>query len=198
MLAQEPLMVWWHRQREEAAPGISPELHLALLAIGEQSGTKFRIVAKPIARQRKQIYTARHYPSSMLSEPSLVQVGLAVKRRLRINKGLMVGPVKERRTLLVLPADGSVVPGMILVKIGMLCEARRANKLIRGIVTAIHSSGRLTLSLPQNGSPEGVVWERVVVSPRGYLRIRATSSVLFMPLVRGDNDSENLKTKETV
>ncbi len=198
MLAEEPLMVWWQRQREETAPGISPELHVALLAIGEQSSTECRMVAKPIARQRKQIYTARHYPASMLGEPSLVQVGMAVKRRLRINKGLMVGPVKERRTLLVLPADGSVLPDMMLVKIGTLCEARRGGKLIRGIVTAIHSSGRLTLSLPQHASPEGIVWQRVVVSPRAYLRIRATSAVLFMPISKGDNDSEDPKAKETV
>jgi hypothetical protein len=64
----------------------------------------------------------------------------------------------------------------------MLCEGRRSDKLIVGIVAAIHTTGRLTLLIPDSASSERVFWQRVVISPRKHLRVLSSDRMLFFQM----------------
>lgn len=141
------------------------------------------LVARPVARPRKQVFTARNYPLDTSLGPGFVQVGQSIKRRVQVNRGLAL---IQRGTRLVVQvvATGAEPPddAVQFVTIGMLCRAHRAGRTVVGMVRAVHTDGRLTLHVPVSADADGVTWERVVVSPRRGLRVLSTDGVLFLAL----------------
>jgi 5-methylcytosine-specific restriction endonuclease McrA len=139
-----------------------------------------RFIAKPIGRPRKQVFTARNYPLSLQSHRSYVQRGYTVKRLIRVNDALVVTPTAGRNHIRVI-CHGEPVPedALCVVRLGMLCEGRRAGKRVIGIVCAIHSTGRLTLQIPASAGREGISWNRVIISPRQHLHILSTERIIF-------------------
>src|SRR5207253_8807187 len=67
-----------------------------------------------------------------------------------------------------------------VVRLGMLCEGRRAGKSVKGIVCAIHSAGRLTLQMPALANRAGIRWHRVIISPRQYLCVVSRERLIFL------------------
>lgn len=140
-------------------------------------------VAYPVARPRKQIFTGRNYPLTTPVSPAYVQVGITVKRRVRVNLGIARWHNGRSVIAKVIPIGTHIPPKTEqFFRVGMLCQAQRAQNEITGVVTAIHSAGRLTLVRPITANPKGVQWERVVVSPRGKPRMLSTDRVIFFPL----------------
>jgi hypothetical protein len=139
-------------------------------------------VARPIARPRKQVFTARNYPLSTPEGGPFVRVGTTIKRRVRVNDGLALWQEQGKTRLQVL-ASGTHPPDAAqhIVRLGMLCEGKRAGQVIRGIVAAVHSTGRLTLLVLKDASRTGIQWERVIISPRQHLRVLSTDRVVFVP-----------------
>ena len=78
-----------------------------------------------------------------------------------------------------------------VVALGMLCEAKRNGEIVIGIVAAIHSTGRLTLLVPDTVRRDNVDWHRIVVSPRQHFRMLSTDHVLFMRLPARIDDGQN-------
>ena len=183
-LVQFGLPAAWRASAVDPFPTIPAALAHAVLELAADSGAHTALfIAKPIARPRKQLFTARNYPLTTLRRPPFSQVGHTVKRRLRVNRGLAryhhQGRLMVRavRTTEEVPAETEQ-----FITLGMLGEAQRAGRSVVGIVGAVHSAGRLTLLVPIAASVAGVTWQRVVVSPRQHFRVRSTDRVLFLPL----------------
>jgi hypothetical protein len=77
-----------------------------------------------------------------------------------------------------------------MIILGMLCEGRKNNQPVTGIVAAIHSTGRLTLLRPDNVREDDIAWQRVVASPQQHLRVLSTDRVVFMPWNRPLSDTD--------
>lgn len=141
-------------------------------------------VAYPVGRPRKQVFSGRNYPTTTSLSPAYVRIGTTVKRRVRVNQGIAKWRDGRRTITRVIPVDEQIPPeAEQFFAIGMLCKARRAEQEITGVVTAIHSAGRLTLARPTSASSSGVQWERIVVSPRRDTRMISTDRVLFFPML---------------
>jgi 5-methylcytosine-specific restriction endonuclease McrA len=173
-------VMWQHAQT--ACADLSAKLWAELEAFLEKPTAKGAgFIARPIARPRKQVFTGRNYPLDTPLNAAYTRVGQTVKRRVRVNAGLIRWQERKRMRVQVVKADEHVPrqAGQV-VKAGMLCEARYQGKSVIGIVQAIHSSGRLTLLVPQHASVAGVVWKRVVVGTRRHLRIVSSDRVVFL------------------
>jgi len=152
------------------------------LASGDTDGIPC-FVAYPVARPRKQVFTGRNYPTTTSLSPAHVRLGTTVKRRVRVNLGIARWHDGRRVITRVIPIDDQIPPeAEQFFSVGMLCQAHRAQREITGVVTAIHSAGRLTLTRPTAASPRNVQWERVVVSPRRDTRMISTDRVLFFAM----------------
>ena len=155
---------------------------LHALVANEQFDTPLYVV-KPIARPRKQQFTARRYAKSTPRRPPYQMVHGAVRRRVRVNKGLAVWSSEDSNTVTVVPL-GATIPAhtSVFIKIGMLCEARRNDALTIGIVSAVHSTGRLTLLAPSQASTVNIIWHRITIVPRLHIRVLSTDGIVFLPL----------------
>jgi 5-methylcytosine-specific restriction endonuclease McrA len=148
-----------------------------MLAMGQEHpeiAALTTIIAYPVPRQRKQRYTGRNYPAGAAGQRGYEQIGSTVKRRVRINSHLVI----RDNDIIVHPTDQASDTDGIIVRIGMLCEATRAGVRYTGIVSAIHSSGRVTLRVAAPSSIEQVRWQRIVVSPR-RLQVVSRDRVVF-------------------
>jgi hypothetical protein len=145
-------------------------------------------VAKPVARPRKQRFTARNYPDTTPLRAPYVRVGRTIKRRVRVNRALALWDERGETVIRVIGLDEAPPEAAHqLVTTGMLCEGHRAGHTVVGLVSAIHSSGRMTLLVPGAVAGERVRWQRVVISPRMHLRVLSRDRVLFLPVAQGDH-----------
>ena len=169
--------------REAAAPDdqCPGEVYNALLNIGETSSLFFCVIAKPIARPTKQVFTGRNYPLTTPLRPGLVRLRQTVRKRVRVNQGLAMTIKGDHRVFQVI-SSGEAAPKHVaqMITLGMLCEAKYRTQPVTGIVAAIHSTGRLTLLLPDGKNTLGVDWRRVVVSSRKFLRVLSNDPVIFI------------------
>ncbi|WP_255604014.1 HNH endonuclease [Oscillochloris sp. ZM17-4] len=142
------------------------------------------IIAYPVPRPRKQRFSSRNYRLSTSSRADLVRVGRAIKRLVRVNQSLRLNRGSGQVRVQAILAGDNQAPGKpdasLLIRPGMLCSAARAGIPVAGVVSAIHSSGRLTLRVPVGASPEAVIWRPVVISPRRDLRVLSTDRVVFI------------------
>jgi 5-methylcytosine-specific restriction endonuclease McrA len=171
--------LWWHHSTDEANPLVASILYETLL---EMRTAPAHMVVKPIARSRKQVFTARNYPRTDVPPAQFTQTHQTLKRRVRVNYGLAITRLLNKRRVRVVSTDRSLHPDEHFIRIGTLCEAKRAGKLIKGLVAAVHSSGRLTLTRPSAATPAGIIWERIVVSPGSFIRVRATAPIIFFAI----------------
>ena len=140
-----------------------------------------QFIARPIARPRKQRYTARHYPAGTPAHAPYERIRGAVRRRVRVNRGLAVSFRENSMNSQVVRSDQPMPEQVhMLVTIGTLCEGKRNSKSVVGIVSAVHSTGRLTLLVPERTSLNAISWRRVVIVPSVYLRILSTDRVIFL------------------
>jgi 5-methylcytosine-specific restriction endonuclease McrA len=152
----------------------------------EQAHLPAYIIAYPVPRPRKQRFSSRNYPLHTPKRRDLMQVRQTLKRQIRVNAGLLVQRVNARITTTVMSLGTGLSKGddsrSVLIRPGMLCAASRAGELVVGIVSAIHSSGRLSLRVLEDATSEQVSWRTVVVSPRQGIRLISTDRVIMMPL----------------
>jgi hypothetical protein len=108
-----------------------------------------------------------------------------------VNEGLALWQEQGEIKLRVI-ARGAQPPDAAqhVVRLGMLCEGQRAGQIVRGIVAAAHSSGRLTLLVLQEANRAGIAWERLVISPRQHLRVLSSDRVVFLPYVPPSPEDE--------
>lgn len=150
-------------------------------------------VAYLVGHPRKQVFSGRNYPTTTSLSPTYVRIGTTVKRRVRVNQGIAKWHDGRRTITRVIPMDDQIpAETEQFFGIGMLCKARRAEQEITGVVTAIHSAGRLTLARPTAANSKGVQWERIVVSPRGETRMISTDRVIFFALKVDTASSEHI------
>jgi|APCry1669189070_1035195.scaffolds.fasta_scaffold00010_10 5-methylcytosine-specific restriction endonuclease McrA len=140
------------------------------------------VVAYPVPRPRKQRFSSRNYPLGASPRTDQVRVDQTFKRKVRVNRGLWLNRGGRRTSLQVVPLEDAArhVDGGLLIEPGMLCAATRAGVGVTGVVSAIHTSGRLTLRTAVSATREAVVWNAVVVSPRRELRVLSTDRVVFV------------------
>lgn len=62
----------------------------------------------------------------------------------------------------------------------MLCRATRNGEELRGIVSAIHSTGRLTVKLPVWERQGAISWTRTTITSLQSLQILSRERVLFL------------------
>jgi len=156
------------------------------------------VVAKPISRPRKQAFKSRAYRAGE-QRGDIASAGRSLRRRVRVNQGLLITPTPHGNQVIVvgvdekLPVDAATTGRFITV--GMLCVGQRVGRVVRGIVGAVQSRGRLTLLLVESASRERVAWRRVVVSPRQNLRVLSSEGVIFLrvkpTLPNAGNDHQN-------
>lgn len=184
MLAEHDLATIWYSSAADQQ-GLPPALAAAWTYFRAPSDQPWpTYLAKPIARPRKQRFTARNYPKETLTGGVYLRVGTAIKRRVRVNRGLLRQTYQRRVTIRVVGVHEPIPEaGGQWITHGMLCEARRAGQKIVGIVAAVHSSGRLTLLVPQRATSTQVWWDRVVVGAQRYLRVLSTDRVIFLPIL---------------
>jgi 5-methylcytosine-specific restriction endonuclease McrA len=190
-LAGGDVPVYW-MTAHQAIPHLSDHLVAALRDIAAAPNEHAPVfVARPISRPRKQVFTARNYPLSTPEGGPFVRVGTTIKRRVRVNEGLALWREQGEIKLRVI-ARGAQPPDAAqhVVRLGMLCEGQRAGQMVRGIVAAVHSSGRLTLLVLQEANRAGIAWERVVISPRQHLRVLSSDRVVFLPYVPPSPEDE--------
>jgi hypothetical protein len=139
------------------------------------------VVARPVARPRKQRFTARNYPLATLMQSGMQRFPHTIKRRVRVNSALALAHKADRVIVRVIAVDeqASVPNDAQIITPGTLCAGRRAGVEVIGLVSAIHSSGRLTLLTPHTVSTERIRWRPVVISPRREFRVLSRDKVLF-------------------
>lgn len=140
------------------------------------------IIAYPVPRPRKQRFRSRNYPLNTPSRADLVRVGQALKRRVRVNQGLRIHRAAGKVTAQVVPIqEAHAQPAeTFLIQSGMLCSATRAGHTVIGVVSAIHSSGRITLRVPNDVGPNGITWRAVVITRSREMRLLSRQRVLFL------------------
>lgn len=149
------------------------------------------IVAYPVPRPRKQRFSSRNYPLGTPRRTDMVRVGHSMKRLIRVNASLQLnranGNVRVQAVTSKNDQEPESSPGTLQIGPGMLGTANRAGSPVTGVVSAIHSSGRLTLRVPIAASSTKVTWQPVVVSPRRDFRVLNADRVVFirLPSFRG-------------
>ncbi len=151
-----------------------------------KSGRVPTFVAKPISRQRKQVYTARNLSQNTPLGQGIERVGNVVKKRTRVNNGLIISSTKPTRIRVISAGELtsnilSTAPSHHIIRLGLLCAARRSGQRVVGIVSAVHSLGRLTLLTIAATDANRITWKRVVVSPRQELQVLSNDRVIFLP-----------------
>jgi hypothetical protein len=179
-LRQRGMCVTWSADTDgaqEPGPSARTSIETALKSLAKSTQL---MVVRPIARPVKQVYSGRNYPLSTPQRTGYVRVGTTIKRRIQVNQALAITEHPQRH-IEVVPVN-TVIPndGRQIIRHGMLCESMRSDQLVIGVVTAIHSSGRLTLLAPETVREKTVVWCRTVVSPRKHLRVLSTDRVIFL------------------
>lgn len=167
----------------------------ALLSFVAAPGNAMTYVAKPISHPRKQVFTARNYALSTPPRADLERVGDTIKRHNRVNLGLVRQQQGKKTTVTVLKAGtaASHTAAPEVIRLGMLCRGKRSGQTVTGIVHAIHSTGKLSLTTPTQARWTGISWQRIVISPRQHLDILSTDRVIFLPV---STLSDTLKTKQ--
>ncbi len=171
----------WPINKEQVLEGLPSVFNDTLFDQTAYLGRLSLTVAKPIAQPTKQSYSSRNYSLRTPLRAGYQQIGTTIKRRIRVNKALVISPARRRSQVTVIPVGSTMLPttASTIIKQGMVCEATRAGQLIVGIVAAIHTAGRLTLLVPSEAQPDSVQWQRIVVSPRQGLRILSNDTVVF-------------------
>jgi hypothetical protein len=188
-LHQHQIAVVWPRSPSDWPTELPVDAFNTLMTLVGSPQVLPLTIAKPIARPVKQIFSSRNYPLSTQLRLGFVRVRHTVKRRIRVNRGLAIISQGGQRRVRVVPVGAELPEEAIHVIIqGMLCEGQRNQQLIVGIVTAIHSSGRLTLLVPASVRTDNINWRRVVVSPRQHLRVLSTDRVLFVRVLSPASD----------
>ncbi|NNJ11567.1 hypothetical protein EKD04_014615 [Chloroflexales bacterium ZM16-3] len=163
-------------------------LYPELLKIWETSDSVAKAVAKPISRPSKQVFTGRNYPLDTKLRPGMVRLGSAIRRRVQVNRAIVIEIAKTRRAVRIIGANEPIPASATqVIMLGALCEGLRREQRVVGIVAALHTAGRLTLLVPENAGSTGVNWRRVVISPRRHLRILSTDPIIFLPLPTRDD-----------
>lgn len=156
-----------------------------------QIGQAPSYIAKPIARPNKQRFTSRNYPITTILQNHFVRRKHVVKRRTRVNAGILLCGTGKQPSISVLRVGDRADAGVQVVRLGMLCRGERAGKAITGIVAAIHSSGRVTLLHPAGNEGQRIQWMRTVTSSRQAFRIISTDRVIFFALPRSTSASSD-------
>jgi hypothetical protein len=181
-LRQTPLRTLNPASLEQSA--LSKTVIDAVLAMkAEGPGSPKYVIAYPVPRPRKQRFSSRNYPLHTPRRADLLLVGQAFKRRVRANQGLWLhrGEQGSAQVVPIGQASQPHVPaGALFIRAGMLCSAIRSQSTVTGIVSAIHTSGRLTLRVPVAVTADSITWRTVVVSPRQRLRVISTDRVLLL------------------
>lgn len=153
---------------------------LAASAAGQPAAAP--VIAYPVPRPRKQRFSSRNYPLGAPPRADQVRVGQTFKRKIRVNRNLWLTREDRRASVRVVPLEGEMrrAEGGLCIEPGMLCAATRAGVAVTGVVSAIHTSGRLTLRTAVSATRDAVVWNAVVVSPRRELRVLSTAKVVFV------------------
>jgi 5-methylcytosine-specific restriction endonuclease McrA len=194
-LQQHGLIVIGNADLPDTLP---PSLGAALTSFAATPGDVMTVVARPINRPRKQVYTSRNYPLATPLRSGLEQVGRTIKRRNRVNTGLLLYRQGQRTRVTVLKAGMPLPPDAQprqLIRLGMLCRGERLGKTVTGIVQAIHSSGKLSLITPIHVSVAGLSWQRTIISARLPLHILSSDRVLFLeipPLSRNNHSAQEV------
>lgn len=188
-LTHTGLRVVWTQSRGSIPQLPSSDIRHAFADVGANpQAYPMQFIAKPIARPRKQRFTARNYPDTTPLRSPYVRVGRTIKRRVRVNRALALWREDEQVVVRVVGLDEEWPEAAHqLITTGMLCEGQRAGRTVVGIVSAIHSTGRLTLLVPGQVSAERVRWQRVVISPRKHLRVLSSDRVVFLPVPRAES-----------
>ncbi|NJM08531.1 hypothetical protein HC891_23645 [Candidatus Gracilibacteria bacterium] len=152
---------------------------LITMLLNDEPGLLPQFVARPIGRPRKQIYTARNYPLRTPLTSGMVRVRQAVKRRVQVNKGLVLYFNNGRVRAQVVSARTATPTGQ-LIKLGTLISATRADQLVRGIVSAVQSNGRLALMTIEQVERSHITWKRLIISPHKGMKVLARASVVFL------------------
>jgi 5-methylcytosine-specific restriction endonuclease McrA len=181
-LLQCGMSVSWPADVNDMPADVSTSLAAMIAALKTWPASMRIVVARPIARPVKQVYSARNYPLSTPRRAGFVRVGTTIKRRIRVNQALAITRHPQRRIEVMpintpMPSDSRQI-----IRLGMLCEGIRCEQTVTGVVAAIHSSGRLTLLTPESVRDRTVVWHRSVISPRQHLRVVSTDRVIFLPV----------------
>lgn len=143
------------------------------------------VIAYPVPRPRKQRFIAYNYPPTTAPRADFVRTRRAVKRLVRVNRALAINRQnRHQQTVISIQESTSAhdLAETILIRPGMLCAVPRAGKPVVGIVSAIHSSGRLTLRVPVQANTYAVQWQSLAVSPRRSCRVLSTDRVVFLPV----------------
>ena len=165
--------VWWVGRDDDAIGALAP----ALQALLHQPAGASVLVAKPIGRASKQRFSARNYPRSTALTAGYVRYRTTIKRRITINRAVVIEPITGKVT--VIPAEtGGALPANALRR-GMLVDVQRDGGVVRGIISALHSTGRVTVLCCAGASPAGITWTRIAVHPRHIQRAIA-SGVVFL------------------
>jgi hypothetical protein len=176
-------ILWFSRQQLDPSNKLSELIAVLPDMATEQTQPAMTVIAKPVARLVKQVFSSHNYPLRTPLQPGWVHVRRAVKRRKRINRGLTIIDRDGHRSVRVVRADEVDYDSEdVMITIGMLCEGLRAGRSIIGIVTAIESSGRLRLLVPKAVERNNVIWQRVLISPRKHLRVLSTDRIIFLPV----------------
>jgi len=141
------------------------------------------LIAHPVSRPRKQVFTAHNYPLNTPLSPGVVRQPSTVKRRIIVNRGILRQEHNGRVSVRVVTVDEPRLPEEErLIIIGTLCEGERAGHSILGIVGAIFSTGKLALMRPTAYREQRIIWERILVSSRKSLHVRSRERILFLRL----------------
>lgn len=161
---------------------LSGALFIALTTFVAAPDDAMTVIAKPISRPRKQVFTARNYPLSTPLRSGLEQVGQTIKRRNRVNLGLILQRPGQQTSIVVLKAGAAPVErsGRQIIRLGMLCRAEKSGEPVTGIVQAVHSSGKLSLITPTRAHTGGISWQRIIISPSQNLVVLSTERVIFL------------------
>lgn len=186
------LHVTWQSSADDSAVASSAMFQALVSFASNPWVQRCSFIARPIARPRKQVFSARNYPLSTPERGAFSRVGQTIKRRIQVNNALARWHEGERVVVKVVSATEEVPEqAEQIIKLGMLCEGRRAGQIITGIVGAIHSDSRLTLLVPRAADAHHIVWRRIVVGVQRHLRVLSSDRVVFLPAP--DTAQENSK-----
>jgi hypothetical protein len=123
--------VIWSRGQQDTLTPLSPDLRDSLMEwVSNPSAHSLRLVVRPIARSRKQVFTARNYLLDTPLRPPYERVGPAVKRRVRVNDGLAFR--RDQGGLVFRTVGPHTEPPHAteqVITTGMLCEGQRAEQI---------------------------------------------------------------------
>lgn len=165
----------WIGPGDDQSRPLAPLVIEKLMAFARESTAQARVVVvKLMSWPRGQRCRVRSSPLAIPMKSGMV----------RVNRGLAIIQDGQQRRLQVVEADASLPANTLqLITIGMLCEVKQADVLLRGIVVTVHSNMWLTLLVPREVSSFGVRWERVLVRPSVHLRVISTEQILFFATV---------------